>query len=100
MKTHLRRTIGAHLFTSEEFLTLVTQVEACLNSRPVVTISKDPNDFSPLTPGHFLIWTALTDVPEPNVIDDKIAPATPWRLIQQLFQHFWRLWSLDYLSQL
>ncbi|GBM34255.1 hypothetical protein AVEN_60594-1 [Araneus ventricosus] len=27
MKTHLKRTIGAQLLTSEEFLTLVTQVE-------------------------------------------------------------------------
>ena len=66
-KHHLRRIVGNHTLTFEEFLTLLTRIESCLNSRPIAPLSNDPEDFSYLTPGHFLIGTPLTSIPEPSV---------------------------------
>jgi hypothetical protein len=56
MKHHLRRTLGIHVVTYEELSTLLTEIEACLNSRPLCTISNNPHEVMYLTPGHFLYW--------------------------------------------
>lgn len=41
--------------------TLLTQIEACINSQPLQALFDDPDDLSMLTPGHFLTGGLLTD---------------------------------------
>ena len=41
--------------TFEEACTLLAEIEAILNSRPITEISTDPESLEALTPGHFLI---------------------------------------------
>lgn len=41
--------------TFEEISTLLTQIESCLNSRPLRALTDDPDDLDALTPGHLLI---------------------------------------------
>ena len=66
VKTHLYRLIGDQLMTYEEFYTLLTCIESILNSRPLSPISEDPNDLTPLKPGHFLITEPITSFPGPD----------------------------------
>lgn len=99
-KFHLRRSIGESKLTYEEFLTLVTQVEACLNSRPISPLSNDPNDLIPLTPGHFLVGGPLTAMPEYDYSESKENALSRWQLVQKMTQHFWKRWSHEYLHQL
>ncbi|RLU15217.1 hypothetical protein DMN91_012211 [Ooceraea biroi] len=68
-KYHLRRTVGETLLTFEETTTLLTQIEAILNSRPLEPLSDDPDDVSALTPGYFLTGSDLTTIPEPSLND-------------------------------
>ena len=64
-KYHFVRVIGEAVLTYEELATFASLVEACLNSRPLCPMSNEPNDFNALTPGHFLVGSALSTRPEP-----------------------------------
>lgn len=100
VKTHLIRIIGAQLLTYEEFLTLLCQIEAVLNSRPLSPLSSDPNDLLVLTPGHFLTLEPLSSVPDASLADIKLNRLSRWQLLQRLHQDFWRRWHSEYLHTL
>ncbi|KAL6416444.1 hypothetical protein ACFW04_013469 [Cataglyphis niger] len=72
LKHHLRRVLGESTLTYEEMSTLLAQIEACMNSRPLQALSDDPDDLAALTPGHFLVGTALNALPEPCLVDAPI----------------------------
>lgn len=57
MKYHLRRIVGTTSLTFEELYTVLCQIEAVLNSRPISALTDDFSDFTVLTPGHFLMGT-------------------------------------------
>ncbi|XP_054281201.1 uncharacterized protein LOC128998869 [Macrosteles quadrilineatus] len=99
-KYHLKRVIGDRVLTLMELITLATQVEAVLNSRPLTALSADPSDISALTPGHFLIGTSLVAVPEPNLEEVPENRLNHWQTVQALHQRFWRRWHQEYLHQL
>lgn len=80
--------------------TLLCQIEACLNSRPLCANSNDPSELTSLTPGHFLVNTDLLTVPEPSIIEVNSNRLHKWQHLQQLRQFFWKRWKEDYLSQL
>ncbi|XP_029170330.1 uncharacterized protein LOC114940017 [Nylanderia fulva] len=100
MKHHLRRVIGDATLTYEELATLLSQIEACLNSRPLQSLSDDPEDVAALTPGHFLIGSALSAVPEPSLEREPSTRLSRWQLLQQMRDHFWSRWSSKYLHTL
>ncbi|GBM45351.1 hypothetical protein AVEN_172970-1 [Araneus ventricosus] len=100
LKGHLKRVVGNTILTHEEFFTLVTQVEAVLNSRPLCPLSEDPNDDLALTPAHFLVGTSLTSLPEPYFKETPMNRLSRWELVQKLAQTFWSKWTSDYLNRL
>lgn len=100
IKHHLKRVIGSCTLTIDEFTTLLCQVEACLNSRPIAGLSSGPDDLSYLTPGHFLIGSPLLAMPEPNLLDRNESNLSRYQLVQQLRDRFWKVWRLDYLTSL
>lgn len=69
VKYKLKSTIGEVKSSYEEFSTILTQIEACLNSRPICPITQDPDDLEILTAGHFLIGQAVLAVPERSLLN-------------------------------
>lgn len=99
-KFHMRRVASNALLTFEKFYTLLVQIEAVLNSRPLSPLSNDPSDCTPLTPYHFLIGRPITTVPDPDFIQVPENRLSHFQQIQRLQQHFWSRWSLEYVSEL
>ena len=53
-----------------------------------------------VTPGHFLIGTALSSYPEVDLLEIPIECLRFWKIVSKLKQDFWKAWSADYLTQL
>ncbi|UYV63214.1 hypothetical protein LAZ67_2003462 [Cordylochernes scorpioides] len=98
VKTILSKTMKSRLLNYEELLTLLAQIEACLNSRPLTFVSNDPNDLTALTPGHFLIGNAMRHDAESD--HSTLNLRSRWDLIQPQRDYFWNRWSCEYLHQL
>lgn len=100
-KYHLRRVIGIRSCTYEQYMTLLIEIEAILNSRPLYALSDDPNDTQALTPGHFLVGGPLK---VPIAINPptttKASVIKLWNEIQEMKEQFWKRWSSEYLPTL
>lgn len=99
-KSLILRSIGTHTLTSEELCTLLAQVEATLNSRPLCALSSDPLDLEALTPSHFLTLEPPTALPDPSLRNVPLSKLQRWRLITDIHRHFWTRWTNEYLSSL
>ncbi|XP_050557832.1 uncharacterized protein LOC126911988 [Spodoptera frugiperda] len=95
LKYHLKRVIGSQKLTFEEYSTLLAQIEACLNSRPLCALSEDPEDLDCLTPFHF-----LASGPTLTIIETERDLRTRWQLTQKIFDDLWKRWRAEYLCQL
>ncbi|XP_055919024.1 uncharacterized protein LOC129951048 [Eupeodes corollae] len=100
VKYHLRRVARNQALTFEELSTLLAQIEACLNSRPLCPVTDSLEDFNALTPAHFLIGTSAHIVPEADLAVERIGYLDRWKRLQASLQTFWKEWSGEYLTRL
>lgn len=99
-KFHMKRVIGNTFLTFEELSTLLAQVEAILNSRPLCPLSPSPDDFHFLSPGHFLLGRPLTSLPAPALEDSNPSRLKRHQRLEQIRQHFWRRWQKECIAEM
>ena len=103
-KEPLKKILGKNTLTAEEMTTLLKEIEAMVNSRPITHLSDDPLEPRPLTPFHFLIGRNGLGVPEvsggDSIQSSKIKLTRILRFKENLLNLFWKRWTTDYLSQL
>ena len=99
-KTHLR-VVGNYKLNFEEMSTLLAQVEACLNSRPLGNVPcNDEEGIEMLTPGHFLIGRPIQAIPDHTHSSRSLGLLRRWYLCQGLVRHFWERWRNEYIIAL
>lgn len=98
-KFNLLRTIGDSILTYEELSTVLIQIEAVLNSRPLCPLSDDVEDYTALIPGHFLIGEALSTIPEINLSDQPLSRLSRWQILRQKVEYFWERWKSECLQR-
>ena len=85
----------------ESFRTLLCEVEAIINSRPLTFASSDPDDFNPLTPNNLLTMKTSVVLPPPGVFQRAdVYLKRRWRRVQYLANLFWTRWKREYLLTL
>ncbi|KAJ7993986.1 hypothetical protein DPEC_G00261260 [Dallia pectoralis] len=91
--------LGTSKLTHETLATLMAEVAAIINARPLIPVSTDPDDPLILTPATLL--TQKVSLPSAPVGDwVKDLHKCQWRQVQHLAQTFWNKWKKQYLSSL
>ena len=106
-KTCLKKVLGRSFVTLSELYTLLKEIQAVLNDRPLTYVNADIQDLDPLTPSQLLFGHNVTPLPyppydttelsDPTFGDkDDISRAQSRR--STLYHHFSTRFSKEYLS--
>ena len=100
VKTALRAILTERAPKEESLMTLLAEVEAMLNDRPLIYVSTDPMDEDSLMPSHFLLGTPSGSQAPGRFDKSDLCSRKQWRFVQVLADHFWRRWMTEYLLTL
>ena len=108
VKTSLK-TLGRAFITLTDLQTIIVEVEAVLNDRPLTHLSSVTGDPEPLTPSHLLCGRRIVPLPHPDLGDDELSDPDYHSADQLrnkvdrqglLLQHFRSRWKKEYLTSL
>ena len=105
VKRCLRKVLGNARLTQDELTTVLVEVEATLNSRPL-TYQHEEFDSRVLTPSHLLVGRRIS--PLSNYVsddldfedDNNISLSKRFFYLTKKLSHFWKRWHTEYLSGL
>ncbi|KAH7941078.1 hypothetical protein HPB49_009842 [Dermacentor silvarum] len=107
VKPFLCEVLEKSKLNSKETETVLLEVEAVINSRPLTYTYRDPREPSPLCPAHILVGSSFLASPERTNSDDEARSAqdtrrdlSKLRYRQKLVDHLWIRWKKEYLLQL
>lgn len=102
VKNCLKATLGRALVNSDELQTIIAEIEATVNSRPLTYIDEQPDNLKILTPMHFLLGRDTSGLDTNFSITDvrRIDLLRDWKSRQCMMKRFWDQWSREYLQQL
>ena len=108
-KQAIKKTLGRAFITLAQLETVIVEVEAMLNDRPLTYVSSNFDDPEPLTPSHLLYGRRVRLVPypfnNPDELDDPdYLDADNMRKTvnkqTRLIEQFWTRWRREYLTSL
>ena len=90
-----------HKLTHESLVTLMAEVSAIVNSRPLLPISTDPENPEVLSPSVLLTHKkGQNDMISLPQFGTKDMLRSQWKLVQGLADEFWSRWTKEYISTL
>ena len=107
-KQSVKKTLGRAFVTLEQLETIIVEIEAILNDRPLTYVSSDFADPEPLTPSHLLYGRRIRPIPHPldnpeELEDPDFLDADNMRRVDKqahLIEQFWTRWKREYLTSL
>lgn len=105
IKSSLKKSIGSKLLDRTELETMLHEIEACLNARPLTFVGDEIDSGQPLTPFSFLIGKSSHLQPDrqPAYLSNPVARRDfigNGSIRRQLLATFWSRWQTDYLRNL
>ena len=101
VKTPLKTILGHALLSTTELYTILTDIEAMINSRPLTYLGDDIRDPEPITPAHLSVGRSLQSIPNGSIMEENRGHVIQRFLYhQRLLNHFWKRWRLEYLHKL
>jgi hypothetical protein len=92
--------VKQQILDDESLMTLMCQVEATVNSRPITAVSNAVNDPEPLTPNHLLLLRSGSTMPPGIFVKEDLYHRRRWKQVQYLADVFWQRWTKEYLPSL
>ena len=89
----VRKAIGALVkkqVMDDGLATLMSEIEAMINARPLTIVSDNPRDVNALTPNHLLIMKANQSFPSGVFIMSDQYSKWRWRWAQYMTEFFWK----------
>ena len=108
-KASIKKTLGRAHITLLTLQTIIVEVEALLNDRPLTYISDDILDPDPLTPAHMLHGRRLTRLPHVRATMEELQDPNyhgaeqvrrDTKIQSILLDHFTTRWKREYLTSL
>ncbi len=99
-KRVLSSTLRLQTLDDEGFHTILCEVEAILNSRPITKVSDDANDLKALTPNRILLLKSKLHLNPGLFCRDDLYMKRRWRQVLFLSDLFWKRWLREYLPLL
>jgi hypothetical protein len=90
---------NAKQLSHEVLCTFMCEVCAIVNSRPICSVSSDPENPYIVSPSMILNQKGFPDIP-PISSDIKEIYRAQWKHVQHLSNTFWKQWRLGYLQHL
>ena len=92
----LQSILWKNTLNDEGCLTFIAQVEAIINSRPLVPVSYFVISQEPLTSNHLLLLRGNPNFPPSFFSEDDCCSKRRWAQIQFFANQFWRRWMSLY----
>lgn len=86
--------------THEVLSTLMAEVAAVMNARPLLPVSSDPESTLILTPAMLLTLKTRSVSPPPGNFEGGALYKEEWKRVQNLADIFWGKWKREYLHTL
>ncbi len=100
VKSALYTTVGTQSVPEAVLLTVLLEVEAILNSKPLGYVSSDVADTDPVTPNSLLMGRPDGSLPQVIYPESELLSRRPRRHSQVLADNFWSRFIRNYLPGL
>ena len=103
VKVALRKSLAQRFLSRVELETVLSEIEACINSRPITFVGDTVDSPTALTPNHFLTGHSVgfqaREAEDPSAVTAR-ALGERARVRERRLNRFWTVWSDEYLRNL